>query len=357
MKTKIFCILVCITHFSFAQIDSIRVDVSKKAKFLRIWKPFQDTKKGDSIIRKFQKDNGRSWDNSVPRDYQEPDFLRLIQYLEVYRQDTMPEIKRIAYSYIYDMCRVSRDTMLKRKLMNICWEDAKINTNGLYDIQYNNLSDFDEELKDKIRIELQKKNPHKDVVLLVGFLQLKDQVPRLKEIIKNKEQLIYPKNYYCFYYSKMEAHFALANMGDKKEINKIVEIAKNNYYSIFLGKHLDNTSDGTYFYIRRDLPMLMYIRRPEIIDYFVWVMEKKDIIFPYDPTYNDPGLAYSITKAAIKCLVYLIDDFPFNFIYYSFFTDNSLDKNLVKQVKEWFEVNKRKYIIKKNICLLEPEFR
>ncbi len=320
MKNYILILLfvICIGYTCQAQTDSVKLYVESNVNYLRYWGKLQFTPKGDSMRRILVP-------NFSIDDFSLQKLPYLLDYLQKYKNDSIPKVRQFVSNRTEYMVKDRRITMdFRKKIIKVYWEYYQ----PYYFMCGYPLSYFDDWLKDSLRVRLQKKNPSEDLIKLVGYLQLKDQMPRLREIVKNKEFSSDYASYGIDLYEGMDARFALARMGDEEQIKYILDIAYKNYASIFQGQG--------------DLDSLMYIKLPQIVTYLEWVMTKKDKLVGIHF-----GNKYPISVMAREYLGQIIKDFPY--IYASEVPEKKManvpEKEMVRLSQEWLKKNRNTYQI------------
>ncbi len=311
MKNYIITLLfvICASYTCQAQTDSVKLYVESNVNYLRYWGKLQFTPKGDSMRRILVP-------NFDVRKISQGKLPYLFEFIQKYKNDSIFKIRNFVYGSIGSIATDRRIQMdFRKKVIKVYWEYHK----PYYSMCTYPLSYFDDWLKDSLRVRLQKKNPSEDLIKLIGYLQLKDQMPRLREIVKNKEVSEDNVILGIYLYEGMEARFALARMGDEEQLKYILDIAYKNYASIFQ--------------VRVDLDNLMYIKHPQIVTYLEWVMTKKDKLTNYFSN------KYPISVLSRIYLSEVIKDFPY------FYESDTPETEMVRLSQEWLKKNKNTYQI------------
>jgi hypothetical protein len=184
-------------------------------------------------------------------------------------------------------------------------------------LQYYDVEDFNDSSKNIIRQLLSEQYPFASVVLVAGMLNLSDQ----KENIKRYQQGGIHNSYRKDEDENMvhASHLALARMGDTTEIRYVItptaEMIKYSY-SLFTNFASD----------------LAYIRKPEGLNKLIELLYSED-------TYINENYTRKMNTLLGNQFARMLDDFIYPF------SDNfPYNNDEIKNVKEWLNQNKGKYV-------------
>lgn len=156
---------------------------------------------------------------------------------------------------------------------------------------------FNTNTKDILHNALAQKNPSRQVIEICGIADMKEELPRLKEL--TIDEIEYSKSndpfekVYPFYLTNgWEARLARARMGIKEDIIKCIELSES-------VKDINER-------VLRLLPGIGYIRQPEAIEYLKKYLDSDEQLAPLSP--GRPGIP--VSHYTLRILSESLKNFP-----------------------------------------------
>ncbi len=249
---------------------------------------------------------------------QENDFDVLLLELEKYQSDSTARIRSKAYNLSSRFAQISREETVKQKAIDqqinaLNDEDRGIAGNAIEAMtNFKNIV-FTDSQKSRILNNLSAETPHfNDFVKLIGFLQIKSAIPKLKSLLVTKKSAV----------TRWNIRLALARMGDENAID---------YISNRLQKAPIN--DAFAYDI---VPGLVYTRQHTIFEFLVTQIQSDDANCSVANPYSNQKItcAYRIMEA----LPHAIEDFPIATDEFGELMIDDYEKALV-DLRKWFNVN------------------
>lgn len=258
---------------------------------------------------------------------------RLDELITMLRQDKDDEIKRgCILQKITTLGHLSQDRGFNSKIIDVLSEYLYDQNNGERYFEF--LADKDPTLvsqyaKMNVLDNFNKKSCSSGMILLVGKLNIKEAEPKLRELLvdeKKMEDGENPQEGYAW-----PARCALARMGSKEDINRVIEVLKHNYY--------DKPHGSPY----QSFPILTYVRQPETTDILIkYIFDDKMLmgIAPFKPIcYSSVGPFNSILKK--HPLMGEGNRFK------------GVDDDILKIMREWIKTEYSPYLIKSLSVLID----
>ncbi len=221
----------------------------------------------------------------------------IIPSLQIYEKGESGRVKRRAYMLDWAIGLNSSDPEIRQgvveRLISGCW-DWDVRGQIYPRLLIFTEVDFSEKAKVQIREHLARERPSRGMVLVCGLANMKDQIPRLRELAADRTQYELGNGDTKIRTVGWKARLALARMGSQEDIQYCIKRAE---------KCLDLTTFG-----KSALEDIAYIRQPEAVKYLQKFLEGTES--PPDIFLEvgiQPG---TFAKNALKNLTKMIDDFP-----------------------------------------------
>jgi hypothetical protein len=202
---------------------------------------------------------------------------------------------------------------LARTILNVCDHDFNRTCNhGIILLRNLHSSDFDKSLKKTVMNRMTIDSANWDLILLAGFLELGELIPKIEDKLKSRSALYHP--WYL--------HRFLARLGKREEIDYCI-------------RKIDLTKYPNY----RLLDEVLYIKQPELIDIYNFYLQS-DAKEP--GSYDIKPMAYA--EIGARFLARLLEDFPLEKR-----TDSgSYTPAQITLARQWMLANKGKYKIRRD---------
>ena len=255
------------------------------------------------------------------------DPFKILAFLEKYENDQSVGVRNIVFWHEVNLTKLNKDNLALRQ------EIVKRLVKSFFDFPSNALRyesiltfkeiDFNEDAKNMIRKELVKTNVDSKTILICGAANIKDQLPRLEEILiegsKNQtnSEIKYGAPWYLT--NVGAARFARARMGVKEEIDKCIELSEAE----------KNSNER----VLRILPKIGYIRQPETIKYLIKYLNSNDRLSPTNPG----ALGEPYANRIVHIFAESLENFPVKVKEARNYTKEEIDlcRKWMSQQKEW----------------------
>jgi len=239
--------------------------------------------------------------------------VRLIPYLEQYRNDTSDRVRWEAYTLLWLVGERS-DTLTKRqeivyKLLEGLNDEEDVVRSSiaewLHSFKANDFSDMSKQLLHNKLSAFSGEahtNGHlqKSIILLVGVAEMKSELPRLEKLLID-ETTVDPNTGQRYWWATLSwaARKARARMGVKEDIERCIELVES---------ESDITERITRL-IRKDL---QYVRQPEVVEYLREYLESEEELPPLRPKGStEPlGRGVAFSQYAAATLAEMLVGFP-----------------------------------------------
>lgn len=243
---------------------------------------------------------------------------KLLKVLVPFYTDTLKVIRQKAYYITKIIGQRSVDAKVQQRaitytLLALGEKDTGISGNAIEALSGFNRDNFSEEAKDSIGNLVKQQTPHLEELLkLVGFLELKDQIPNIQSVLLSNASVNV----------KWAARLALARMRDENAVRWIVNKLKSAQVN----------DDFVYDVV----PDLIYTRHPEIFDFLETIINND--VAGCQSSNPDSDKKILCGYRVIEQVAPVIKDFPLK-------VDESGDlivsdyKMALKQVRSWLTTN------------------
>lgn len=251
---------------------------------------------------------------------------QMLEALKTYETDSVVKVRSFAYSLVNFVAKNTTDSILKLEaiatLAVACGDnDYGVKTSAAKYLQNFKKAHFTVICK-KTLGDIFENNPtgSKHIARLLGFLDMKDQIPALKQLA-NDNSLVNRE--------KWEGWLALARMGDKEAMEYVMKMIK----TVPAGDDL----------MYQFAPDLIYTRQHAAFDFLIEILnsDKKDC------TSSNPDASGNILCGyrAMEYLAPVVEGFPLK-THASGDIDAKDYKVALQTVRQWFKQKKGKYVIK-----------
>jgi len=253
----------------------------------------------------------------------------ILKELPKYEIDTLVNVRRLVYGLYYQVARKNNNKNIRQEaiyhLVKACSDKSNdLRTSSARKLKYFNKEDFSEKSKEIIIGSLsENKTIFKNTVRLVGFLEMENQIEKLKDMLSDttlQEEKI-----------RWEIHVTLARLGEEDEIRYCTNLARSK-----------GVNDRIIHYLLKDL---IYTRQKQAFDYLLDILysEAKNCRPANPDLYDKIVCGYRI----MELLAPAIEDFPFeSYPGTSQLKAKDYDK-VLEDVRQWFKDNPD-YVIKRD---------
>lgn len=267
----------------------------------------------DSLI--FKSRNNKSYSIKFEKYYEKfPDYV-IIESAK-YLNDSVGDVRYAAIKIFAELVRISKDLEVRQKatyeLVNT--HSYSLHTAATYLKQFNK-EDFNSMAKDSLREFLtQKEKRHDDIILLIGYLDLYDQISVLKNFLAN------PKDYGAR--SRWKMQICLARLGDIEMARKCIAKAK--------------TEGCSHQAVYRLFPDLIYTRHKMVFDYLVSVMQNDEMKTSSANPSNNAKI--SCGYRIMELFPGVVENYPLEKTWGNQIKTNNY-KEALNQARQWFTDN------------------
>jgi hypothetical protein len=179
--------------------------------------------------------------------------VKLLPYLEQYRNDASERVRWHAYALLWFVGKNSDSMPDRQKIVEVLAEGIAKSSPGsvsrwwLFSFRSKDFSDASKSLIHKM---LMAKKPKPDVILLCGVADMKSELPRLKEFLIDESDYKGPMRDIG---RNWAARRARARMGVKEDIKRCIE---------FVEAYPDEERRVTFL-----LKDISYVRQPDVVEY------------------------------------------------------------------------------------------
>ena len=241
----------------------------------------------------------------------EADPKKIMEILVTYETDPCGMVQYFTYNYEGKLADLHKEPEVRQKVA-LHLVKAIISSYSYTNVYEKLLTftkaDFNDDAKGLIRTALAKDNPSRNVIRICGVADMKDEIPRLQNIIDRTS------NYNLFW----TAHLAKARMGVKEDINEYIN-------------YVESITDQNER-VKRRLPNVGYIRQPEAIEYLKKYLESDGRLPPVD---NRPGPTYA--SRVVHILAESLENFPIKQKDARNYTDEEIElcRKWMSEQKKW----------------------
>ena len=301
----------------------IAISISFTAINAQQTKPLSQLVKETMELRR----QGNYWKGLSPfRSFIKDSAQAMIKAFEPYKSDSLENVRSLAYNAIAISGQKSTDSLTRQTAVNIlvggCTDkEAALRKNIAGQLENFRKEDFTPPAKEHLAGLLSMKPTYyRHIVKLIGFLDMKDQIPVLNQMIDSSKignrTLIW------------DFHLTLARLGVENEVNYCVSFVKST-----------GVNDKVIYNL---FPDLAYIHKKEAVDYMVEVL-MSDSKNCYSPNPDNP-VKIMCGYRVMEYLAPIIKGFPLEVD-----RDGELDiddyENGLQVCRTWFKQHINDYVI------------
>lgn len=243
---------------------------------------------------------GKKRQNIVNEQIKNADPDKLLELLMSYDKDKAFSVRQSALSYEVRLANLQPIIEIRQKVAERLVTALIEPVSNVHPHPYKWLltfkkEDFNKITKEMLHNALAEKNPDGTVIMICGFADMKEELPRLKGLLI--DEIEYSKGPYVIAQpwhdtTGWSARLARARMGVQEDITKCIELAESE----------QNPNER----VERILPQIGYIRQPEAIEYLESYLGSDGRLPPLTP--NSLGRPYSYE--VLEILAESLENFP-----------------------------------------------